>query len=30
MTINVYAQTLSEDQVDYLINRVNREFGEAI
>lgn len=30
MTINVYAQTLSEDQVDYLINRANREFGEAI
>ena len=30
LTVNVYAQTLSEDQVDYLINRVNREFGEAI
>ena len=30
VTVNVYAQTLSEDQVDYLINRVNREFGEAI
>lgn len=30
VVVNVYAQTLSEDQVDYLINRVNREFGEAI
>ena len=28
--VNVYAQTLSEDEVDYLISRVNREFGEAI
>lgn len=30
VVVNVYAQTLSEDQVDYLISRVNREFGEAI
>ncbi len=28
--VNVYTQTLSEDEVDYLISRVNREFGEAI
>lgn len=30
VVVNVYAQTLSEDEVDYLISRVNREFGEAI
>lgn len=30
VVVNVYAQTLSEDEVDYLISRINREFGEAI
>lgn len=30
VVVNVYAQTLSEDEVEYLISRVNREFGEAI
>lgn len=30
VVVNVYPQTLSEDEVDYLISRVNREFGEAI
>lgn len=30
VVVNVYAQTLSEDEVDYLISRVNRELGEAI
>lgn len=30
VVVNVYAQTLSEDEVDYIISRVNREFGEAI
>ena len=30
VVVNVYAQTLSEDEVDYLISRVNSEFGEAI
>lgn len=30
VVVNVYAKTLSEDEVDYLISRVNREFGEAI
>ena len=30
VVVNVYAQTLSEDEVDYLISHVNREFGEAI
>lgn len=30
VVVNIYAQTLSEDEVDYLISRVNREFGEAI
>ncbi len=30
VVVNVYTQTLSEDEVDYLISRVNREFGEAI
>ena len=30
VVVNVYAQTLSEDEVDYLISRVNRECGEAI
>lgn len=30
VVVNVYAQTLSEDEVDYLVSRVNREFGEAI
>lgn len=30
VTLNVYTQTLSEDEVDYLISRVNRELGEAI
>lgn len=30
VVVNVYAQTLSEDEVDYLISRVNREFGEVI
>lgn len=30
VVVNVYAQTISEDEVDYLISRVNREFGEAI
>lgn len=30
VVVNVYAQTLSEDEVEYLISRVNKEFGEAI
>ena len=30
VVVNVYAQTLSEDEVDYLISRVNRACGEAI
>lgn len=30
VVVNVYTQTLSEDEVEYLISRVNREFGEAI
>lgn len=30
VVVNVYPQTLSEDEVEYLISRVNKEFGEAI
>ena len=30
VTLNVYAQSLSEDEVDYLISRINRELGDAI
>lgn len=30
VVVNVYTQTLSEDEVEYLISRVNKEFGEAI
>lgn len=30
VVVNVYPQTLSEDEVEYLILRVNKEFGEAI